>query len=808
MFLRRSTKPITIVDALVRPRPSNLNHRASVELGAIQGGQAPTLLIREGKMFMNWWKPFKKARHQAEPQSSAESNPAVPAPDEAAQEKHQFVSDDPIASSKQDRFNRAPFAHRVAETLARRPDPSSLVVGIFGPWGDGKTSVLKMMEERLRSFDHIIVVHFNPWHFPSDEQLIRGFFATLSEALGKQLSNGKERLGKLLAEYGSLLSLGSVAIGGVVTIQPGEAAKGLGESMSTVGLDDLRARIESALAQSGKRVVVLVDDIDRLDKGETHSMFKLVKLSAGFEYTAYVLAFDDEVVADALGERYGAGGRQAGRAFLEKIIQVPLRLPPVDTVSLRQVAFEGVDTALSMAGIVLTQNQTDAFVRHFIDGLEPRLDTPRVAKLYTNALMFALPLLKGEVNIMNLMLLEGIRVLYPTLYAAIRDNRDVFLKAEREHRSGGLERPPSACDRLVDSALPTLGVEERQAIKDRLLKPLFPRTDRTIYGGEWEEVWAKDMSICASAYFQRYFSYCVPDGDVSEKRVDALLEQIVGANDACMRELIHSFAVNRGIGRLVGILRSRSGELTPEAARDLARAVALSGELFPQERGMLILTTRLQAAILFKELIARALPYPERLPLIERLLQDATPLSFATECLTWVRHKADRGANRNVVEAADNDRLEAVIASRVASEFDAAPTYLTHGHDAPRLLWLWARVKSAEVQAAMRRRFDEHPAEVDAFLQSYIGEGWSMESGLPVPGDFEREHYDRVEQLVGVEYVMANLKARYGRELDNPVEYAPSDWPSGRRVAHQFATVYGYVLKGKAEAPAAPADPT
>ena len=244
-----------------------------------------------------------------------------------------FVADEPITAASQDRFRRAPFAARVADTIARRGEPSSLVIGIFGPWGDGKTSVLQMMEERLGLYDDCIVVRFNPWHFPSEEQLLRGFFSTLADALGKKLPTLKERAGELLKDYGSLLSFASLTVGGLVQLRPGEATRGLGEALSNVGLNELKDRIERLLDEGGKRMVIMVDDIDRLDRTETHSIFKLVKLSASFRHTAYVLAFDDEVVAAALGERYGAGGDRAGRAFLEKIVQVPLHLPPADQMS-------------------------------------------------------------------------------------------------------------------------------------------------------------------------------------------------------------------------------------------------------------------------------------------------------------------------------------------------------------------------------------------------------------------------------------------------------------------------------------------
>lgn len=739
----------------------------------------------------SWFKQKQKApTRQAVPSqveqvtsnATVESN-VPPAP-------NQFISDEPIAGSHQDRFNRAPFAARIADTIARRPDPSSLVIGVFGPWGDGKTSVLKMMEEQLGLHPDVIVLHFNPWHFQSDEQLIRGFFATLADGLERSLDNVKERIGKVLKDYGSLLSIGSVVLGGAVTLRPGDAAKGVGEAMSNVGLNELRSRIESFLAESGKRVVVLVDDIDRLDRTETHSMFKLVKLSAGFNYTSYVLAFDDDVVAASLGERYGAGGQQAGRAFLEKIIQVPLHLPPVDSVSLRMMAFEGVEAALSMAGIELKQAEVDAFIRHFVDGLEPRLSTPRVAKLYTNALMFALPLLKGEVNVMNLLLIEGIRVLYPRLYAVIRDNPPAFLDGPRDDRGHGLERHATQFDSLVDDALSDLNQTERKAVKERLLKPLFPRTGNMQYGGEWDNIWAQEQRICATTYFKRYFSYCVPDGDVSDASVSNLLERVVAADDDGKRALIESFVKRRSVERLIGVLRQRSGQLPAELAAPLARAVVLSGANFPQERGMAMRTTRLQAGILVKQLIKRIPAGAARWTEIEYALQEATPLPFAVECLRWLRHDAEGEAERNVVEATDNPRMETIVANRIAQAHDKQPTYIQFGRDAPSLLWLWNKMDGDGCRAAIRLRMDKHAEEADAYLDCHVGEGWEIESGLPVRGRFERRHFDEVDRVVGADYVMANLRRRYGAELDTPQEYPPEEWPVYRQVAHQFALIF------------------
>ena len=120
--------------------------------------------------------------------------------------KEQYTDDGPISSHDDDRFGRWPFAERVARVIATRTDPTSIVVGIYGPWGDGKTSVLNMMVEVLTGHDHVIVIPFNPWNFESEGQLIRAFFDTLSDAIGKSLTTMSEEIGKFLSKYGAVLS--------------------------------------------------------------------------------------------------------------------------------------------------------------------------------------------------------------------------------------------------------------------------------------------------------------------------------------------------------------------------------------------------------------------------------------------------------------------------------------------------------------------------------------------------------------------------------------------------------------------------
>jgi hypothetical protein len=721
---------------------------------------------------------------------SADAQPAPTTPD-------QYVADQPITGKAEDRFNRAPFATRIAETIATRVDPSSIVLGLFGPWGDGKTSVLEMMQEAVTPFPNVIVVRFNPWHFQSEDLLLRGFFATLADAMGKSLPNMKEKAGELLKKYGSVLSLASLTVGGVVQVKPGDAAKGVGEAMSNVGLDELRKRIEGMLDEAKKRLVILIDDIDRLDREETHAMFKLVKLSASFRHTSYVLAFDDAVVSAALGERYGAGGAPAGRAFLEKIIQVPLHLPPADENSLRLLALEGVDSALAQSGVTLTQPQIDAFVRHFDDALLPRLATPRRAKLFSNALTFAMPILKGEVNPVDLMLIEGIRIMYPGLYTGIRDNPTLFLQGQREERRNPGQETASRIDRLIERATPELTDDERESVKSRLLVPLFPRIGSTGYGGEWDGIWGRDQKVCSSQYFKRYFTYSVPVGDVPDAQVAALCDAALAASDVEKRILIEAFAARKALPRVISMLRQREDTLTPEQASALITAFSQNADLLPRERGMMILAdTRAKGGMLISGLLRQVPEGEARQSEAERAIRIAMPVGFAMECLRWIRNYEDTPVARRVLPDEAEAPLRAILTARIEETDAQAPLFLAQPKDAPSLYWSWSHGASVDrVRERLQARFDAVPDQLDTFLSCYVGEAWGMESGLPMPADFERDQYNSVTRLIPAEYVAANLRLRYGAELDAPQDYPPDTMAQPRRVAHQFMTVHHQVLQ-------------
>lgn len=743
--------------------------------------QSITCYHKRGNM-LDWMKKVFK------PKTSTPTQ--IPISEKAVSEGSvQYSSDQPISACSDDRFNRAAFASRIAETIATRRDHSSIVIGLYGAWGDGKTSILEMMTEVLQKNDDIVMIKFNPWHFQSEEILLKSFFATLADALNKSLPTAREKIGAALESYGSILSLASLSLGGIVQINPGEAATGVGKSLSTVALEELKSRIETILEQSGKRVVTFIDDIDRLDRNETHAVFKLVKLSASFRHTSYVLAFDDAVVSAALGERYGQGGEAAGRSFLEKIVQVPLRLPPADLLSLRELTFQGVENAVNQAEISLDRESIDTYTRLFIDGLEQKLSTPRVAKLYANTLTFSLPLLKGEVDPVDLMLIEGLRVFYPLVYQKITADSDIFLKGDANNRRAFADQHP--IDVLLKECMPDTTEKERTRLRDGLLIPLFPRLGTTGYGAEWDQIWAQKKKICSHEYFKRYFSYAVPVGDVADALVDSLLTDLVDANYVKESELLGVFAERKAVPRLVKKLRNIADNISEQQSIALSIAIARQARFLPRERGpMIVGGTWMQGGILISQLLRR-LEAPNRYEIAERIVQNANPLEFLVECVRWICHKKDRPENKRVLSDEEDLRLERLAADRIQQADADRPLYSLCPKDSPTLYYLWSKsFGKTVVSERLMACFEKTPSDVDCFLDAFVGEGWVIESGKPVRSDFSRSNYDWAADLVDPTYIADNLTRRFGSAIATPNYYPDEGMPLPLQVAHQFMYIH------------------
>lgn len=233
----------------------------------------------------------------------------------------------PITKNSEDILNRSTFANSLAKTLLQYSFSSSLTIGLYGEWGSGKTSLLNMVLETVESKDsNTVILRFNPWLCSNSKQLITQFFKQLSAAI-KLKKPKNETAWELIDQYADLFDAANMIPGAGTIISAlgktlAKEAKEKNEQESN-DLQGKKDKIITKMRDDDIRVIVSIDDIDRLTEEEIISVFQLVKALADFPNTIYILAFDYNVVVRALSKVQHGDGKE----YLEKIIQVPFEIP-------------------------------------------------------------------------------------------------------------------------------------------------------------------------------------------------------------------------------------------------------------------------------------------------------------------------------------------------------------------------------------------------------------------------------------------------------------------------------------------------
>ncbi len=647
--------------------------------------------------------------------------------------------------------------------------------------------MLNLIHGTLEETAGVVPVRFNPWRLGDETEMFQGFFATLADALDEQTASTAERVGQTLRDYGGLL----VAVP-VVGDALKEGAGAAGAKLSETSLAKQRKKIEDLLAKHGKRVVILIDDIDRLDKSEIQAIFRLVKIAADFKHTAYVLAFDHRVVANALAERYAAEPTH-GASFMDKIIQLPLHLPPAPPDVLRALALETVDAALAQAEIDLPKEAAAAFVSAFDRAVGPRLTTPRAAKRYGNALLFSLPMIGGEVHPVDLMLVEAMRVCYPSLYEWVRSHPHEVLGPYSG--SGGRDHPALAALRTAVAAA-TEGLSADDTARAlTLLTTLLPRTesawDNKQWGSDWEESWARDKRIASTLYFRRYFTYTVPPGDVPDADLEALLAEVDSGESDIDRLVSIASAVldTAGADTVIPKLAARIPSLGSSAAVRLAMTVASLSDRFPDAAGFLALSPLERAAVLVRDLLGQVV-IDERGDLAAALMRDAQHLPFAVELLRWLRPQAER-KDRAVLTMEACEAAGRVLADRLLEVWCAGDPFTRLARKASASLHMCAVYGDGDaLRECLRRRIDADISFAFALMRSFLGQSWSLDTGAPLVPDLRREGYEAIRDYVDPDWLFSRLQQSLGDEIGAGEEHSQQSVDEDLRLAHQYARLH------------------
>jgi KAP family P-loop domain len=211
----------------------------------------------------------------------------------------------------------------------RGGEPPQFTIGLYGPWGSGKSSLLIALRDSLsRSGDEVIPVLFDAWRYERSDHivvpLLHAVYASVSELGNNELAKVLRRALESIV-FSLNFSLGGLGI-------DLKSAKQAWEDSGLAPLDSAFSRPFTELRKApaelkGKRIAVLVDDLDRCSSGHVVELLEAINLIMDVPGFVFVLALDYDVVVNAVQERYP---HASGHAFIQKIVQLPFRVPSLE----------------------------------------------------------------------------------------------------------------------------------------------------------------------------------------------------------------------------------------------------------------------------------------------------------------------------------------------------------------------------------------------------------------------------------------------------------------------------------------------
>ena len=415
-----------------------------------------------------------------------------------------IVGDNPIKNPEDDAIGRISTAQNFVQHVLALDTTEGVVVGVLGPWGSGKTSFINLSRNEFEK-EEVPILDFNPWMFSGTAQLVELFFVELAAQLRgrRKVRRDLAEIGEILEAYGEIFSGMGWLPGVGPWIERGRVITKIWNKRlqrRKEGVSGQRRKIEKALSALDKPIVVVLDDIDRLDTSEIRDVFKLVRLTANFPNIIYIVAFDRDRVEKALDDQ-GVPGRD----YLEKILPVAFDLPVIPSHVLRQQISSALDEALNdieNTGPFDEKVWPDVFMKIILPLMRNMRDVRRYAAIVPSTIKS----LDGQIELADLLALEAIRIFLPDVFKLLHSNIDGLTT---NFVSASTHGDPAHLKTQVNDLVKAAGDQSR--VVESMIRRLFPAGGYCIGGiarsSGWEQEWLRKRRVAHADILRLYLEH-------------------------------------------------------------------------------------------------------------------------------------------------------------------------------------------------------------------------------------------------------------------------------------------------------------
>ena len=625
--------------------------------------------------------------------------------------------DKPIQNWGQDAVGRQDFVETVLTRLLVNGEPA---IGITADFGEGKSSVLELIRISIDQGDRAIAVPFRTWLPGSEETFLDSLFGAATAAI---------RTKYFLPSWRSTFSRYGRAVLGVMPKSWALIRDALPPDSQSSQINELT----HLFSRLPVRVVFLLDEIDRMHEEELTVLLKILRGAPELSNVSYVCAFNKE----ALAKLVSSEDPHFGCRYLDKFFPVQLQLPRIDE-DLRETLFSD-----RMADILQREHvlRSDAAKKRFddmrnslwYDTLESRLTNFRGLGQVLRGFQNSLHVLKDEVNIFDLLVIECLRMLLPSTYEFVYQNARYFRdppggierwnRTQREIQEIDQEARRKAVSAALDLYFERLSRDDRELARNLLCR-IFPsvkdyfREKSKGLGSLILQDSEGERKISDPNFFSRYFNYAVPSTMFGEKEMDEFIAAIRDAGEEKIGATVDATLPETERNDLRRIhflrrLRDRASQIPDKQAGWLAIAMA--------ERTAEMLSDHVVYQVI-KGVVFALAARSQGTPELQRLLQD-------------------------VVQKAGSDRFASDIVYSSVSARDTADEVTN-----------WDGFDSEQIKKAFGHRMRlRHPVPVSEILTSNLDDPMAfsrwrfyVQEDTPYLTEFFRSAFDFSVENLGI----------------------------------------------------------
>lgn len=734
---------------------------------------------------------------------------------------HGFASDRPILKIEEDLLGRASFSIDLADAIFSWHGKDSLVVALHGDWGSGKSSIKNMAISRLESLDNKKpeIIEFSPWEWAAQDKITASFFQEISSSIGrKDKSKSGKKLAATLKKYGRYLNTGESIITGLSAALPTlfvlatligiggnffsdeswvkntsvgllsllaawaavlkwgrDFLDGLGSNIEIIakgqeqGLSEIRHELTKLLSERETSLIVVMDDLDRLTSDQLRMVFQLVKANLEFPNVVFLLLFQRDLVEEKLTD-----GKQSGRDYLEKIIQVPFDIPQIETTRIHSLLFSKLDAILEQDKSATEMFDSNYWGNIFHSALYAYFDNLRNVYRYTSTLSFHFSLLKGktvfEVNPVDLMAVECLRVFEPDVYKEIARSKEIFTKNESDRYGRANDST-----KLIITGIIEKSTEGKKEVVEKLIGKLFPTIEwvfgGSCYSGDFRSTWLREMRVCHSSNFDKYFQFSIPKGELSNSDLREMLSLTSDAGG--LSAFIMSLKERGIIKNALAQFESYTDQVPLENGYEYIKGLLDIGDYIDHESvGFTMFSSNTHAVRLVVWFLRRIQDVEERGKLLLKCFKDSDGISIVEHILQGDENRREKSESDTVLLDKEFDEIKQEFVRKLDCMADNTPEKLIMHEHLVSFLYRWKRWGDEKKVTSWLKKQSESADGCVNLLKAFVTKSSSQTLGDYVVKITNHIKLENIENFIEIDPIVEMIECLDAKELDTKAQEA------------------------------------